>query len=453
MARARVTPLRLLARFPGSAVILALTLCAFALEHALGGAMDTDVLLRMGALRADRVTERLELWRLVTPTLLHNGALHLFLNAAVFIQLGPMVEAFWGTRRMVLFYVASGVMGWLASAALNPECTAASVGASGAIMGLAGALLGASLFGGEAMQEQLEPLQGPLSRAIGMTLLIGFALWFALPTAIIDNWAHVGGLLAGLLLSAAYPDPLSDPHDRGVGRGRLSFAIAVALGLASIGLAWLDGERAVAARAPEMAEVCAQQVSEDPEDLPAILQMVDAHADAGLDAQGAERLDRALAKLHEPAQVGVISAWLFAEVEDGRPRDVPLAAALARWVALAPDDPTPLNALAWHLVTRRDQESRDAARAEGLARRALDHIEDPDSFEGMGTRAQILDTLAEALYQQRRYGEARSVQQEAVKLATETQSQLPAWLSGTFGVADALPEMRQRLQKIEQASG
>ncbi len=78
-----------------------------------------------------------QLWRLVTPALLHGGMMHLFVNCYSLNDLGPAAERLLGPRRFTCLYVASAVSGNLASFLMNPG---PGVGASGAIFGLVGCL-------------------------------------------------------------------------------------------------------------------------------------------------------------------------------------------------------------------------------------------------------------------------------------------------------------------------
>jgi membrane associated rhomboid family serine protease len=443
MARSssRPTALRLAAHFPGTLGIVALTIVFFGLEHALGGGMDTEILLRLGSMRADRVSEHWELWRLVTPMLLHFGAVHLVLNMLALAQLGPLVEGFWGTRRMVVFYVVCGLASSLTSAAFNPVGRPGSVGASGAIMGLAGVLLGASSFGDPRIRAELAVLRRPLFRGVALTLFIGLALVLWQPVVVVDNSAHVGGLLTGMLIAFGYPDPIA-PDDAEETRRRrssmkLGFAGTLLVVIASVASMGLHGPRAVATLAPDMAELSAIRVSRRPTDLVAILEMIDWHTQAGEIPQLVERVERALEKFEDPANVSLLAEVLNAQSADGKDRDEVQELVLERWLALTPDDPAALNAAAWHLVTRPNAAKRDPLRAEALSRKSLERIDDPASRYGKGLRAAYLDTLAEALFLQARYDEARGVQQEAVDLARD--------------IGLELADLEDRLRKIERA--
>lgn len=136
-----------------------------------------------------------ELWRLVTATFLHGSLVHIFFNGYALYALAPENERIYGTARFLAIYFLAGIGGSVVSYLFSP---APSVGASGAIFGLMGALglfyyLNRELLGqsGRAMIQNIV--------AIGcINLLIGFS-----SPGVIDNFGHLGGLLAGLIAAFA----------------------------------------------------------------------------------------------------------------------------------------------------------------------------------------------------------------------------------------------------------
>jgi membrane associated rhomboid family serine protease len=443
----RPSPWRVARRFPGTLAIAALTLGMFGLEHLLGGGTDLRAQMRLGALRTDRLVEHWELWRLVMPMFLHHGAIHLALNGLALLQLGPLVESLWGTRRLLVFYVCSGIAASLVSAAFNAEGVAAALGASGALMGLAGLLLGASLFGEESARTFLVQLLGQrLLRAVLLTLAIGVGLWFVLP--IIDNWAHVGGLVTGLALAVAYPDPA----DREDGPASLAAMVAAGIVVAAFAASAFGGRAAMATVEIDTARQLSIRSSRSPggfASVQALTQMLEWYDEAEAPAEGLDRFERAVAKFQEPVLLQILAGVLFEQVDAGRDRDAHLERVLARWVELSPEQPEALNALAWHLVTRTDDARRDPQRAEVLSRESLARIRAPGAAgPGCGggaqteklMRAQFLDTLGEILYQQDRLEEALEVQSESAAIARELELD-----------AEDLEEITARLQKIEDA--
>jgi membrane associated rhomboid family serine protease len=143
-------------------------------------------------------------YRFFTPIFLHGGLIHFLFNSFAIYVVGKDLEPVFGSGRFLLIFLASGVFGSIASAALGVN---QSVGASGAIFGL----LGAGLFLEKSIARFVEEMQGrKLSRGpyMGM-LLINVPLSF-LP--MIDAYAHFGGLLAGMVMAYAlfkwYPNRL-----------------------------------------------------------------------------------------------------------------------------------------------------------------------------------------------------------------------------------------------------
>lgn len=123
-------------------------------------------------------------WRLVTVALVHGGFFHLGFNLYALHVLGTPVELYFGATKYVVVLLVSLIFGSLASALFNDPYTA-SVGASGMVFGLFGAL---ALIGARVGIEW---------RGIIGIVLINFALGFVLGG--IDWRAHVGGLIGGTL--------------------------------------------------------------------------------------------------------------------------------------------------------------------------------------------------------------------------------------------------------------
>ena len=123
-------------------------------------------------------------WRLLTAAFLHYGPLHLALNMLVLYLFGPPLESVLGPARFLLLYIAAGLAGSAGALLMEPE--GLTVGASGAIYGLFGAMLvlerqGTYVFGGSVL---------PL-------LVINLAITFVIPGVSIGG--HLGGLAGGAL--------------------------------------------------------------------------------------------------------------------------------------------------------------------------------------------------------------------------------------------------------------
>lgn len=130
-----------------------------------------------------------EVWRLITCTFLHADIIHISFNMIALLAIGPLVEKYYGKSRYLLIYLGSGILGSLFSAVLGNYV---SVGASGAIFGLFGALL---YFG----YKYRATLDGFLRSSIIPVIVANLLMGFVVPG--IDVIGHVGGLIGGLLFS------------------------------------------------------------------------------------------------------------------------------------------------------------------------------------------------------------------------------------------------------------
>lgn len=170
-------------------------------------APDNISLLKLGANFAP-LTATGDTWRLLSSMFVHIGVLHLLINMWALYIFGSYAEFYFGRVFYALLYLFSGLMGsiattWWNLAAAEAMLTttapttlpAISAGASGAIMGLGGALLIA------AWRPRAElPIQARLNFRVLMTLmLINVAIGLLIPN--IDNAAHLGGAVAGVMLA------------------------------------------------------------------------------------------------------------------------------------------------------------------------------------------------------------------------------------------------------------
>lgn len=128
-------------------------------------------------------------WTLISAAFLHGGILHIFFNMMALRQLAPFVLDAFGLNRFMILYVWTGVAGFFLSYLAGVPLT---IGASAPVCGLIGAILyyGKSRGGfyGESIYRQ------------AMGWVVGLVL-FGLFIPGINNWAHGGGILSGLLLA------------------------------------------------------------------------------------------------------------------------------------------------------------------------------------------------------------------------------------------------------------
>ncbi|CAM6116471.1 unnamed protein product [Calypogeia fissa] len=152
----------------------------------LGQIASKGRLLLYGA-KINSLIDQGQLWRLLTPSVLHANIFHLLINSYSLNSIGPTVESLAGPRRFVAVYSASAVTSTTLSYFC---CSAPSVGASGAIFGLVGALAVFLIRHKNMMVNGQQSLQ-QVARVIAINLVLG------LVSDGIDNWSHFGGLLGG----------------------------------------------------------------------------------------------------------------------------------------------------------------------------------------------------------------------------------------------------------------
>ena len=159
-----------------------------------------------------------EWWRLLTAAFLHGSFLHIAFNMYVLFALGPTLERILGHYRYLTLYVLAAIGGGVASYAISDPNTV-SVGASGAIFGLMGAILVA----GRRLRYDVTQV----AVLLGINIVIGFI------SPGTDWRAHLGGLVTGSLVAAimVFPSPRHRKAVQVVG-------ILVLLGMMAITVTW-----------------------------------------------------------------------------------------------------------------------------------------------------------------------------------------------------------------------
>ena len=147
------------------------------------------VLLYMGGNYGALVSHG-QVWRLLTCAFLHGGLIHILCNMYALYAIGPQVEILFGRVKYIIIYFFSAIGGSLLSFTCSPNNL--SIGASGAIFGLFGAMV---VFVLKYKDRIPKKVLNNLFGVIILNLLIGFNLQG------IDNFGHIGGLLAGALVA------------------------------------------------------------------------------------------------------------------------------------------------------------------------------------------------------------------------------------------------------------
>src|ERR1022692_2128443 len=292
-----------------------------AMALASGTVMDFpgQVIVRFGA-NFGPFTLSGQWWRLLTYMFLHGGLMHIAFNMWCLWNLGALCESLYGRWTYAAIYLICGVGASLASAAWNPY--RASVGASGAIFGLAGALIAAFKLGEFSVPRAA--LSGTL-RSLGAFVVYNLVFGFALPG--IDNTAHIGGLITGLIVGAliALIAPHSDPPLR---RVAVFLAVIVALAGVAIGSAHYRGFPLRLGRASSLMEgnqpgrAIAQlekMVKQRPDFVPAHFNLAQAYFNQGEYAQAENELKRVLEL--QPKQAGAQSLLGMVYLNQNRPQD------------------------------------------------------------------------------------------------------------------------------------
>jgi membrane associated rhomboid family serine protease len=172
-------------------------------------------------------------WRLLTCVFLHIGIIHIAFNMWCLWGLGRIAESVYGHWTFGTVYLITGAAASVTSLAWNPGGT--SAGASGAIFGIAGALI-ASFYLGEFSLPKAA-VSGLLRSVL---MFAGYNLVFGAMSGRTDNAAHVGGLVSGLILGALIAK-VAPQHDDAVRRVGVLFAVIV---LVYGGAAWLHHSHA-----------------------------------------------------------------------------------------------------------------------------------------------------------------------------------------------------------------
>jgi rhomboid protease GluP len=167
---------------------------------------DLVTLINLGAKFSALIDLDGQWWRFLTAMILHGGLIHLAFNSYALYILGPEVERIFGAPRFAAIYLAAGLGGSVGSYVFG-SLAAPAIGASGAIFGLMGAL-GAFAYSaratlGDTATRNLRQIAG----VAAINLFIGFSL----PG--IDNYAHLGGLIVGVLIGLVLAPQLHFKRD------------------------------------------------------------------------------------------------------------------------------------------------------------------------------------------------------------------------------------------------
>lgn len=176
--------------------LIVINVAVFLILSAMGDTEDAVFMLNHGGMYEPLIVQEHEYYRLFTSIFLHFGMSHLLNNMVLLGALGWNLELETGKIKFLIIYLVSGLGGNLLSLYYDQSLPlgerAVSAGASGAIFGLMGALLYVVI----ANRGRLGRLSGR-----GMLFMIALSLYYGLTSTGVDNWAHIGGLVCGFILS------------------------------------------------------------------------------------------------------------------------------------------------------------------------------------------------------------------------------------------------------------
>lgn len=206
--------------------------------HHRGGWLDllfggrSDATLTVWGARTRWALKRHQAWRLLSYGALHGGLLHIAMNGLALLGLGRITEAVWGGRRflylLLLCTLGGGALSQLGGVGL-------SVGISGGVFGLMGALVAYGLWHRARLPQALREMFGRrMAPWVAVNLVLGLPL-----SGVVDNWCHLGGLITGALLGPFLADHILDNRRPSVLGDRLVLGVnALLLSWVVVGEIW-----------------------------------------------------------------------------------------------------------------------------------------------------------------------------------------------------------------------
>ena len=185
---------------PMTALLVLINVLVFLAAELTGGTQNLNHMVEFGAMYAPLVQDNGEVYRLFTCMFLHFGIEHLINNMLLLFVLGGRLERVTGKIRFLLIYIIGGLGGNVLSLFLESSADgyAVSAGASGAVFAVMGAMIYV-IIRNKGRLEDLSVRQ--------MLIMAGLSLYFGFTSSGVDNAAHVGGLLSGIVLAVVLYHP------------------------------------------------------------------------------------------------------------------------------------------------------------------------------------------------------------------------------------------------------
>ena len=168
-------------------LMIGINIVVFVIMEILGSTEDTGFMLQWGAACRPLILDG-EWYRLFTSMFLHFGIYHLVNNMAVLLFMGDMVEKAVGHWKYLMIYLGSGMD-------IQSQSNIVSVGASGAIYGIIGGVFVLMIKNKKQVREIV------IRRLV---FVIAVTIYYGSQAAQIDNAAHVGGLIGGIVLTVLF---------------------------------------------------------------------------------------------------------------------------------------------------------------------------------------------------------------------------------------------------------
>ena len=177
-------------------LMIGINVVIFIIMEFLGSTEDTGFMLQWGAACRPFILNG-EWYRLFTSMFLHFGIYHLANNMAVLLFMGDMVENAVGHWKYLAIYLGSGLVGNLLSLYMDiqSQSNIVSVGASGAIYGIIGGVF-------VLMIKNKKQVREIVIRRLVFVIVV--TIYYGSQAAQIDNAAHVGGLIGGIVLTVLF---------------------------------------------------------------------------------------------------------------------------------------------------------------------------------------------------------------------------------------------------------
>jgi rhomboid protease GluP len=213
-------------------VLIFVNIIFFVIANYVAYANDIEynrALLFMGAEFMPAIVQG-ELWRIITHAFLHGNIIHLLVNIWALWNIGHVVETFYGRRKLILVYIYTAITGSMFSLGYQMiqilsvgnanDGFSISIGASGALFGLVGLIIG-NKFKNDTYSVRLDNYidMNQLLIFVVYNIFIGFGINVFGTAFNINNWAHIGGFIGGIIIGS-FLEPINSLY---VGKFKKTF--------------------------------------------------------------------------------------------------------------------------------------------------------------------------------------------------------------------------------------